>query len=206
MRGTRIFLPKRRIDGRRTWSASLMGLSTRGSSHPGTTCPLVGTGRSSSSTRRPVRGISCHLEDRLQRTLDRSMVQIVRASIPGQDHDRCASGPPRASASIATSAERERRACRARSPRHVRNRVEGIRDAPNPAGAACGMRLRWPRRSVRPRGRRSAAWPGSHDSTGGFLALHDVHLDLRHFAQCAASGKSWKFDVLDAASLNVILP
>src|SRR6266849_9190717 len=171
-----------------------MGLSTR--TVIGTECPLSATDGSSSSTR-PLR-ISAPLR------IDCSApcgVLIVRASIPGTGFTTGCASARRGSASAATSAasERRRTPCsvnRAMCARALRESATRLTQQGQLADALAGGREDRVRHGGRDRRR---AWFA--DSTGGFLARHDVHLDLRHFAH-AQHPVVVEVRLLDAAALE----
>src|SRR5438445_1331040 len=201
MSGTGFFSETRSM--RRTWSASLMGLSTL--TVIGTECPFSPIEGSSSRTR-PLR-ISAPSR------IDCSApcgVLIVRASIPGAGFMIGCASARRGIAKRARSAASARR----RALRAV-NRSTGLaRSAPvlastpgRPATtpAAEDRRLadalaggREDRVRHRGRDRRRARLA---DSAGGFRARHDVHLDLGHFAH-AQHAVVVEVRLLDAAVLE----
>src|SRR5712691_73610 len=152
-----------------------MGLSTR--TVIGTECPLSATDGSSSSTR--PRRISAPL--RIDCSAPRGVL-IVRASIPGTGFTTGCASARRGSASAATSAasERRRTPCavnRAMCARALSESARRLTQQGQLADALAGGREDRVRHGGRDRRRARLA-----DSTGGFPARHDVHLDLRHFA------------------------
>src|SRR6266581_4694651 len=201
MSGTGFFSETRSM--RRTWSVSLMGLSTR--TVIGTECPFSAADGSSSRTR-PLRipapfRIDCSAP---------CGVLIVRASIPGAGFMIGWASARRGSASRARSAASKRR----RMPCPVSRAmcVRGSRVFATPAvparltqqrqlaDALAGGREDRVRHGGRDRRRARLA-----DSAGGFLARHDVHLDLGHFAH-AQHAVVVEVRLLDAAVLERDLP
>src|SRR5712691_9948536 len=161
-----------------------MGLSTR--TVIGTECPFSPIEGSSRRTR-PLRiaapfRIDCSVP---------CGVLIVRASTPGAGFTTGCASARRGTAKKARSAA----SARLRAPRSVNRSMGSARSAPvlasvpgrpaktpsaedrQLADALAGGREDRVRHGGRDRRR---AWFA--DSTGGFLALHDVHLDFRHFA------------------------
>src|SRR2546425_11542376 len=171
-----------------------MGLSTR--TVIGTECPFSPIEGSSRRTR-PLRiaapfRIDCSAP---------CGVLIVRASTPGAGFTTGCASARRGSASIATSAARERRRMpcsvnRAMCARGLRESATRLTQQGQLADALAGGREDRVRHGGRDRRR---AWFA--DSTGGFLARHDVHLDLRHFAH-AQHPVVVEVRLLDAAVLE----
>src|SRR5262245_10733217 len=141
---------------RRTWSASLIGLSTL--TVMPTECPFSATDGSSRRTR-PLR-IGAPL--RMPSSVPCGVLSI-RASTPGAWRTFGCASVRRGSASSATSAARKR--LRAMSSAQQRQLADAL------------ARSREDRVGHRGRDRRGA---GLADSAGRLLARHDMHLDLGH--------------------------